>query len=117
MTTGFSVDDHFVGKEPVVRDTYDSLLKAIKRFGEFQQEPHKTSIHLVNGSAFAGVATRKGYILLNIRTGYPIESSRVTKTEQVSRNRYHHLVKLEKPKDVDAELVKWLKDAYQLGDQ
>ncbi len=117
MTPDFTVDDHFDGKEPVVRDTYNSLVKAIKSLGEFQEEPHKTSIHLVNRSAFAGVSTRKGYLLLNIRLDYPLENPRVTKTEQVSRNRYHHLIKLEKPEEVDVELRKWLKDAYQLSTQ
>jgi hypothetical protein len=115
MNTDFTVESHFVGKEPVVRDTYNSLIKAIKRFGELGEEPHKTSIHLVNRSAFAGVATRKGYLLLTIKTDYPIDNPRVTKTEQVSRNRFHHLVKLERPEAVDVELLKWLKDAYQLS--
>lgn len=115
MTTDFTINSHFVSKEPVVSQIYDSLIKAIKRLGELQEEPHKTSIHLVNRSALAGVTTRKGYILLNIKTDYPIDNPRITKTEKVSRNRFHHLVKLEKPEDVDSELLKWLTDAYQLS--
>lgn len=115
MATDFTVDNHFEGKERVVRDTYNSLIKAIHRFGALQEEPHKTSIHLVNHSAFAGVATRKSYLLLTIKTDYPIENPRVTKTERVSRNRFHHLVKLETPEAVDVDLLKWLKDAYQLS--
>lgn len=117
MNTDFTVEDHFVGKEPVVHDTYNSLIKALKRFGKLQEEPHKTSIHLLNRSAFAGVATRKGYLLLTIKTDYAMDNPRVTKTEQVSRNRFHHLVKLENPEEIDAELLKWLKDAYQLSAQ
>lgn len=115
MKTDFTVDNHFVGKEPVVRDTYNALIKATKRFGKLQEEPHKTSIHLVNHSAFAGVATRKGYILLTLKTEYPIDNPRVTQTEQVSRNRFHHLVKLETPEAVDVELLTWLNDAYRLS--
>jgi hypothetical protein len=53
--------------------------------------------------------------LLTIKTDYPIESSRVTKTEQVSRNRFHLLIKLEAPKEIDAELLKWLKVAHKLS--
>ena len=115
MTTGFNVENHFENKPPVVQEIYDSLIKKVKSFGKFQEEPHKTSIHLLNKTAFAGIATRKDYLLLTIKTDYPIESSRVTKTEQVSRNRFHILIKLEASKEIDTELINWLKDAYKLS--
>ena len=35
--------------------------------------------------------------------------------EQTSAKRFHHEVKLTLPAEVDAELVKWLKDAYALS--
>ena len=44
-----------------------------------------------------------------------IESPRLAKTEQVSRNRFHHVVKLKLPEAVDAELLRWLNDAYKLS--
>ncbi|MCB9143734.1 MAG: hypothetical protein H6635_00065 [Anaerolineales bacterium] len=116
MTTEYFVDHHFENKSPLVREIYDSLIKKIKSFGKVQEEPHKTSIHLLNQTTFAGVATRKDYLLLTIKTDRPIKSSRVTKTEQVSRNRFHLLIKLEAPKEIDVELLKWLKDAYNLSD-
>lgn len=115
MNPNFTVESHFADKKPVVHEIYTQLLKALRRFGAIQEEPHKTSIHLVNGSAFAGVATRKDYLLLTIKTNYAIESPRLAKTEQVSRNRFHHVVKLKLPEAIDAELLRWLNDAYKLS--
>jgi len=115
MTTAFNVEKHFENKSPTVREIYDGLIQKVKSFGNVQEEPHKTSIHLLNQTAFAGVATRKDYLLLTIKTDHPIESSRVTKTEQVSRNRFHLLIKLESLKEIDSELLRWLKDAYKLS--
>jgi uncharacterized protein DUF5655 len=46
---------------------------------------------------------------------HPIQSQRITKTEQVSKSRFHNEVKLASPSDVDEELLGWLKDAYRLG--
>lgn len=66
MTETFSLDSHFSGKEPIVRAMYDRLLASLRKFGKIIEEPKKTSIHLVNVSALAGVETRKAYILLNI---------------------------------------------------
>lgn len=110
------VNDHFENKSPVVREIYNILVKKVKSFGLVGEEPHKTSIHLLNQTAFAGIATRKDALLLTLKTDHAIESERVTKTEQVSRNRrFHLLIRLETPKEIDAELVGWLKAAYTLS--
>jgi hypothetical protein len=101
--------------EPIVRAIYDALLKATKKFGGVRVEEKKTSIHLVAGSAFAGVHPRKTAIVLNIRTSAPIKSRRMRKVERVSANRFHNEMLLSSPADVDAEVVAWLKDAHALG--
>ncbi|KPV52651.1 hypothetical protein SE17_14195 [Kouleothrix aurantiaca] len=115
MTDAYTADALFAGKEPVVRETYDRLLEVLHELGPFKVEPKKTSIHLVNTVGFAGVHPRKSFLYLNLRTEKPIESPRVAKTEQVSKNRYHNEIKLEKPNDVDSQLCTWLKEAYLLG--
>ena len=87
MAETFSLDSHFTGKEPIVRAMYDRLLSSLRKFGKIIEEPKKTSIHLVNVSALAGVETRKAYILLNIKADHKINSPRIDKVEQVSAKR------------------------------
>ena len=116
VTDGFTVESHFEGKEPAVRQIYDRLLRATGKFGPVVEEPKKTSIHLVNRTAFAGVATRKSAIVLTIKSDRKVSSPRIHKSEQVSANRFYHEVKLLSAADVDAELLKWLKDAYALSE-
>ena len=111
----FTIDSHFVGREPVVRAIYDRLKKAIKRFGPIGEEPKKTSIHIVNRTALAGVGTRKGYVVLTIKSDRKLASPRIYKSEQASASRFHHQVKLASPADVDEELIGWLKAAYLLS--
>jgi Domain of unknown function (DUF5655) len=110
-----TVDDHFTGKPPAVREVYDRLLAALRTVGPVVEEPKKTSIHLVRSSALAGVEVRKEYILLNIKSDAPIESPRVTKAERLSARRFHQKVKLSSPEEVDAELLGWLTNAYELS--
>jgi Domain of unknown function (DUF5655) len=114
-TNGFTVKSHFEGKDESVRATYDRLLKSARQFGPVSEEPKKTSIHLVNRTAFAGVATRKKTIVLTIKSDRKLSSPRIHKSEQVSANRFHHEVKISSPAEVDVELVKWLGDAYALS--
>lgn len=84
------------------RQLYTQLLTALRPLGPFQEEVKKTSIHLVRGgSAFAGVHSRKQHLL--------------PKTEQVSKNRWHLDLKLTAPEQIDAELLGWLREAYDLG--
>jgi hypothetical protein len=90
-------------------------LKAASKLGPVSEDPKKTSIHLVNKTAFAGVATRKSAMILTIKSDRKIPSPRIHKSEQTSAKRFHHEVKLTGPAEVDAELVKWLKDAYALS--
>ena len=116
MTETFSLDSHFSGKEPMVRAIYDRLLSSLRKFGKIIEEPKKTSIHLVNVSALAGVETRKTYILLNIKADHKITSPRIDKVEQISSKRFHHRVKLSNLSGIDKELLGWLQDAYTLSD-
>ena len=118
MTSTFTAEALLAGKEPVVAQTYARLVSSLRKVGSVGIDPKKTSIHLTagnDGTAFAGVHTRKSAILLNIRSAAPIESPRVRKVEQVSKNRFHNELLLESPNDVDAELLRWLEDAYGLS--
>src|SRR3989442_1935850 len=63
----FTIESHFEGKDSV-RRIYDRLLKLARRFGPVIEDPKKTSIHLVNKTAFAGVTTRKSAIILTIKS-------------------------------------------------
>lgn len=115
-TDGFTIKSHFDGKDAAVRQIYDRILKSARKFGPVGEEPKKTSIHLVNRTAFAGVATRKSALILTIKSDRKLSSSRIHKSEQTSANRFHHEVRLTSVADVDSELVKWLRAAYALSE-
>ena len=110
----FSELDHLNGKEKIVTDIYEKLIKALQKFGPLKIEPHKTSIHLGNRFGFAGVYTRKDYINLELHLNYKLSSKRIAKVEQASTNRFHHTIKLSNPKEIDKELLTWLRQAYEL---
>ena len=110
----YSELDHLKDKQQNVTDIYEKLIEELQKFGKLKIEPKKTSIHIGNRFGFAGVYTRKDYINLEIHLSHKLTSKRVKMVEQASANRFHHTIKLEKPKDVDKELLEWLKEAYDL---
>lgn len=105
----------FATKEPTVRAAYDKVLTSLAKVGPVKAEPKTTSIHLVRETAFAGAHPKKAWLDLTIRSEKPIKSARIRAQEQVSTNRWHQDVRLRSSKDVDAEVVGWLKSAYALA--
>ena len=99
---------------PEVKLLYTTLLNKLYEFGKVISEEKKTSIHLKNRAAFAGVHPRKDYFFLNIVSSAPIKSPRILKQEQVSKSRFHNEVRVEKMEDINRELLVWLKKAYIL---
>ena len=106
--------DAFSVAGPTSRELYKKLLAALKPIGAFREEIKKTSVHLVRKSAFAGVHPRKEHLNLTIKAAQPVRSTRVYKSEQVSKSRWHLEVKLSSAKEIDSELLGWLREAYDL---
>jgi hypothetical protein len=111
-----TVAQHFERSDPDVHVIYDTIVQAARDCGPVGEDPKKTSIHLTRRTAFAGVATRKNALILTLKSSTDIESNRVMKHEQTSANRWYLQVRLEHPRDVDATLIGWIKQAYGLAE-
>src|SRR5262249_43458090 len=110
-----AVEQHFANKPPQVRAVYERLLEIVARFGPVREEPKKTSIHLRNRTAFAGVATRKDALILTVKAASDLSHARIIKHEQTSANRWHLDFRLESPDQLDSQMESWLRDAFVLA--
>jgi hypothetical protein len=111
----YTLDMHFDGTTESARELYDRIMDVLGSFGPVAAEPKKTCIHLVRRTAIAGVRVRKDFVLLEFKTDYPIDSPLLSKTEQLSRNRYHHTIKVMSPEALNEQVRCWLRDAYELS--
>lgn len=110
-----SVAEHFAGRSQRVRTIYDTIVAIAGEFGSVDEDPKKTSIHLNRRSAFAGIQTRREFLILTVKSTGEIDSRRVTKSEQTSPNRWYHEIKLHQPDEIDTQIVGWLRDSYLLS--
>ena len=110
-----AINRHFDNRTPGVRASYERLLNAARAFGPFQEEPKKTSIHLVRRTAFAGIATQKGALILTVKADSDHPGSAAIRRQKTSANRWHLEFRLERPEDVDPALVRLLEKAYALA--
>src|SRR5207237_9795659 len=88
----FTVASHFEGKNSV-RRIYDRLLKEARRFGTVIEEPKNTSLHMVNRTAFAGVAMRQHALIVTIKSDGNVPRPRIHKYAHLPSTQYHQQLK------------------------
>lgn len=111
----YHLEDHFAGKEPVVRGLYELLVETLERFGPVGVFPVKTRIVFQAEVQFAAAMPRKrwldGYLWLRRRAAHPS----IQKIEMGVFRDYGHLFRLTRPDDLDEDLEDLLHEAYILG--
>lgn len=108
---GDPLDSIYSGPKAALRPIHDKLMAAIKKFGEFEIAPKKANVSLRRKKQFAllGPATNTRFeVGLNMK-GVP-GTERLL--EQPPGGMCQYKVKLTSPDDVDAELIAWIRQAY-----
>jgi hypothetical protein len=110
------IAEHFAGKKSAWRKTYDALLAKVSEFGkDVRVAPTNTYISLLRGDHKIGIvqvtAERMdlGIKLKRVKPGGRIEAAGSWNAMVT------HRVRVSDPKQVDKELLAWLKQAYDLG--
>jgi len=86
-----SIEEHFAGKDAIVRELFDAFVEALRTFGDFRILPEKTRIAFQVRMSFAQVTTRRslldGHLVLARRVEHPIFRNVETFSP---RNHVHH---------------------------
>ncbi len=105
------LDEIYTGAKAAQRPIHEALMKHINKFGEFEIAPKKGYVSLRRKKQFAmlGPKTNTRFeVGINIK-GLK-KNSRLQ--EQPSGSMCNYLVPLNDAKEVDAELIAWIKSAY-----
>jgi hypothetical protein len=95
------VDAQYAGAKKALRPIYDAVLKAAKKLGrDVVERPCKTYVPLHRSKTFAVGKSVK-------------PAGRLAVAKHLGSDRVTHKIELTSPKDVDAEVVRWLKAAYE----
>ena len=112
---GGTVDKHFQGKPPELRKAYDKLEKAVLKFGEVNISPVKTAIYFKRAGAFAGIKVVKDHFKLEFFLPEKTDVFPIEKTVQYTKSKVVHFVSIGEPGDITPQLLKWLKQSYDLS--
>lgn len=102
----------YSGAKAAQRPIHEALMKHIDRFGEFEIAPKKGYVSLRRKRQFAMIGPKT-----NTRFEVGINSKGLNKNPRLEAqpkgSMCNYIVSLTDPKEVDAELIGWIKSAYE----
>lgn len=113
----YRIEDHFAGKEPIVRELFDRLEAVIRGFGPVNVYAQKTSIVFQVRVRFARAMSKKHWLDGHFWLKRRVSHRRLTKVEHLLRRDWIHWFRLSAPEDLDREFVKLLRESYRVGCQ
>jgi len=114
----------FFDGKPEELALYETLLDRIKALGAFTAIAHKTQISLKNRRVFACVSVFRvlpkrllpaHYLVLTLGLPDPLDSPRIAAKTEAQPGRWTHHIVLAGASELDAELLEWIRQAYEFG--
>lgn len=112
LSAGQVLDGLYIGPKAAFRPIHDKLMVAIRKFGDFEEAPKKTYVSYRRKRQFAtiGPATNT-----RVEVGLNMKGLKGTdRLQELPPGRMcNYKVKLTDAKEVDAELIDWIKTAFE----
>jgi hypothetical protein len=115
--TNRGLDEHLAGREPQVVATFQRLVEAAEKSGPVTVVPEKTRIAFQVRMSFAAFTLRRRWVDGHVVLARRLESPRFRRVDVISPRNQVHVFRLQDPSEVDAEVERWLEEAYSVGEQ
>ena len=111
-----TLEHHFAGKPPQVREIYERFLAMLERSGPVKVLPEKTRIAFQVRMSFAQLTVRRQWVLGHFVLARRVEDPKFTKIESFSPRNHAHHFRLDAPDEVES-LEAYAREAYSVGCQ
>lgn len=104
------VDSHYSGRNAGLRPLYDAVLAKVREFGDdVEVAPKKAYVSLRRRKQFGQLGPAAGQLEVGLNLPRREPTERLRPTSGMAT----HRVRISDRADVDAELLGWLRDAYE----
>jgi hypothetical protein len=110
-----SAETHFENRPPVLRKTYDKIIKTVCKFGPVSIQPIKGYIVIKKAGTFAAVIVKKDHLKLEFFLDHKMDVFPVEKTFNYTQKKIVHVISVAKPGDIDKQVIAWLKESWLLA--
>jgi len=111
----YPLEYHFRGKRAEMKPLFNELIKRLQKEIDFEFKIGKAYIGLVKTLVFAGVRIQTQKIIFEFTSRKQIKSPRFNKMLHFQKDRWAYFVDIQKPEDIDEELIGWVKTSGDLG--
>ncbi len=109
----YPVSKHLAGKE-IGTKLYNALTSKIKKeVGKYRVESLPCCIHFVSTHTFACAYVLTEKIRIHFTLARKLESARIGRFSRMSAKRYMYSIDIKDEKEMDKELMGWLKESYK----
>jgi hypothetical protein len=112
-----SLDHHFQGKPPGIRQMFDRIRAIVEGIGPVRVLPEKTRIAFQVRMSFAQLTPRNKWLDGHVVLARRLPSPRFRKVETFSPRNHLHAFRISSIEEIDDELRAWLTEAYAVGNQ
>jgi hypothetical protein len=111
------LEAHFVDKTPRARALFRRLAHLVRACGPVTIVPEKSRIAFQVRMSFAAVSVRRSWLVGHLVLARRIRHPRFPRVESLSRRNHVHHFKVASLEDLDTRFVRWLREAYRVGEQ
>jgi len=105
----------FEKRQPGLNGLFEKVEKIVKAFGEYREETVLPDvIYFKTKSTFLAIKVKKDHLEVEFFLDHLEDVPPVAKFLQTSKRRVVHIVKVDNEKDVDKQLVRWMRASYEL---
>lgn len=105
----------FTKRPPELKKLFDKIEKIVKSFGESRQETVRPDvIFFKTKSTFLAVKVKKDHLEVEFFLDHPEDIPPVSKYLQISKHRVAHVVPVDRPEDINQQLINWMKNSHGL---
>lgn len=107
-----SLADYFRTGPERERPIFEAVMAHLDTVGPVHVEPVSVGIFLKRAQSFAQLRPMSRWVALSFGLPYEVRSTRIARKVIPYGHRFHHVVNLGGPEDVDDDVRVWLTEAY-----
>ncbi|HSL57302.1 MAG TPA: DUF5655 domain-containing protein [Acidimicrobiales bacterium] len=110
---GLTIDEYAARALPFFRPIYDRIEARLRPLdGDLIIDPIDKMVLFKHGGTFATVTSMTKWVAIGFSLRRKLSSDRLSRKVGEYGSKYHHVVNLTDPDEVDDELLEWLEEAF-----
>jgi predicted transport protein len=113
--TLISKESLFAKRPSELKDLYTKIVKEVKKFGDYREETvNPDVIFFKTKSTFLAVKVKRDHLDIEFFLDHLEDVPPVSKYLQTSKHRVAHVVPIDRSEEINKQLIRWIKNSYEL---